>query len=86
MVDRQGRAVLDRRRSRCLGRPAGVGGLAGFVLGLVAGAAVFFSLAWLLGMLSSDDTQWLDRAVGGALGGAVGWAVRFCGATPSKAL
>ena len=65
---------------------AGVGGLAGFVLGLVTGAAVFISLAWLLGILSSDDTQWLDGAVGGALGGTVGRAVRFCGATPSKAL
>jgi len=65
---------------------AAVGGVAGFVLGLVAGSAMFLALARVLRMLSSDDAQWLDRAIGGALGGNLGRAVRFCGAVPSKAL
>jgi O-antigen/teichoic acid export membrane protein len=62
-----------------------VGGLAGFLIGLAAGAVCFVAIARLLGILSSDDAQWLDRAVGGALGGKVGKAVRFCAARPRAA-
>ena len=62
-----------------------VGGLAGFIIGLAVGAVCFVALARLLGILSSDDAQWLDRAVGGALGGKVGKAVRFCAAQPRAA-
>ena len=83
--DRQGRALLGCGRSRGLGMRRGVGGLAGLVLGIVVGGAVLLALARLLRTLSSDDTQWLDRAVGGALGGNLGRAVRFYGAVPSKA-
>ena len=66
------------------GLAVGVGDLAGLVLGIVVGAAVMLGLARLLRTLSSDDTQWLDRAVGGALGGNLGRAVRFYGAVPAK--
>jgi O-antigen/teichoic acid export membrane protein len=61
-----------------------VGSVAGFVLGLVAGSAVFLVLARMLRMLSADDAQWLDHTVGGALRGNLGRAVRFYGAAPSK--
>lgn len=67
------------------GLAVGVGDLAGLVLGIVVGGAVMLGLARLLRTLSSDDTQWLDRAVGGALGGNLGRAVRFYGAVPAKA-
>ena len=67
------------------GFAVGVGGVAGFALGVVTGGAVFLALARLLRTLSSDDTQWLDHAVGGALGGNLGRAVRFYGAVPSRA-
>ena len=62
-----------------------VGGLAGIITGLAAGAVCFVALARLLGILSSDDAQWLERAIGGALGGKVGKAVRFCAARPRAA-
>lgn len=65
------------------GLATGVGGFAGFVLGLCAGSAIFFILARLLRPLSADDAHWLDGAIGGALGGRVGSAVRFCAAAPT---
>jgi O-antigen/teichoic acid export membrane protein len=63
-----------------------LGGIAGFVAGLLAGAAVLAIVARALTVLSSDDAQWLDRAVGGAFRGNVGRAVRFCGPAAPKVL
>jgi O-antigen/teichoic acid export membrane protein len=64
-----------------------LGGIAGVVVGFVAGGVAFLALAGAVGMLSADDAQWLDGAVGGAFGGRVGRMVRFCGQpTPSRTL
>ena len=63
----------------------GVGGVAGLGLGIVVGGVVFLVLARVLRTLSSDDTEWLDGAAGGALRGNLGRAVRLYGAVPSKA-
>ena len=59
--------------------------MAGFLIGLATvGAVCFVALARLLGILSSDDAQWLDRAVGGTLGGKVGKVVRFFVPSPAQ--
>jgi hypothetical protein len=41
-----------------------LGGPAGIVLGLLAGAFVFFLLAALIGILPADDAAWLGDALG----------------------
>lgn len=46
------------------GVSASVGGIAGLVLGLLAGSVVFFGLAAAIGFLSRDDAQWLADVVG----------------------
>jgi O-antigen/teichoic acid export membrane protein len=41
-----------------------LGGLAGLVLGLLAGAAVFFGLAAFVGLLSREDAAWASDVLG----------------------
>ncbi len=46
------------------GVSASLGGIAGLLLGLLAGSAVFFGLAVAIGFLSREDADWLADVVG----------------------
>ncbi len=59
-----------------------VGGPAGLVAGLSAGALTFAALVRILRVLPADDALWLDAAVGERAGGRVGRAVRLFAGLP----
>jgi O-antigen/teichoic acid export membrane protein len=50
------------------GVAASLGGVAGLILGLLAGTAVFFALGAAVGFLSRDDAAWLADLVGSRAG------------------
>ena len=56
-----------------------LGGPAGILTGLVAGAAALVVLGALLRILPAEDAAWLDEAVGARVGGLLGRTVRLCG-------
>jgi O-antigen/teichoic acid export membrane protein len=47
---------------------AALGGVAGLIIGLLAGSTVFFGLAAAIGFLSREDADWLADVVGSRLG------------------
>jgi peptidoglycan biosynthesis protein MviN/MurJ (putative lipid II flippase) len=61
-----------------------VGGPAGLVAGLSAGALAFAALVRILRVLPADDALWLDAAVGERAGGRVGRAVRLFAGLPER--
>jgi len=54
-----------------------LGGVAGVAVGAAVGIAVFSLLAAVLRIVSADDADWLDHALGRMLGGSVGWLIRL---------
>jgi O-antigen/teichoic acid export membrane protein len=60
-------------------------GLAGCVLGLLAGAASFTGLARLLRFLPPDDAEWLAEMAGERRGGSVARAIRVLSPAPRVA-
>jgi O-antigen/teichoic acid export membrane protein len=52
-------------------------GLPGIVLGLLAAVIALVSVGMVLGILTSDDVEWLSDAIGGGVGRTVGSACRL---------
>jgi O-antigen/teichoic acid export membrane protein len=61
-----------------------LGGLAGVVVGLALGIAVFCVLASVIRIFSAPDTEWLDDNAGGRLEGVIRHVVRFWGSRQAR--
>jgi O-antigen/teichoic acid export membrane protein len=60
----------------------GLDGIAGLLLGLAAGVAVFALLAATVKILPADDARWLDGALGRFAGGRLGRFALLCARRP----
>jgi O-antigen/teichoic acid export membrane protein len=63
-----------------------LGGVAGVLVGLAAGVAIFALLAAALRILPAEDAEWLERHAGSRLGGAVGRGCRLVAQRPSPSV